>query len=115
MPLFDLVCIDEASQMMVAQGLMALAGLRADCRVLVAGDNQQLPPVQAIFDREINGRQLGSSLYEFLKTAKAPEVRFEETRRMNRPLAEFGSREFYEDRFYLCRRYRRIQQLQLKA
>jgi hypothetical protein len=100
LPLFDLVCIDEASQMMVAQGLMALAGLRADCRVLVAGDNQQLPPVQAIFDREINGRQLGSSLYEFLKTAKAPEVRFEETRRMNRPLAEFGSREFYEDRFY---------------
>jgi len=100
LPLFDLVCIDEASQMMVAQGLMALSGLRPDSRVLVAGDNQQLPPVQAMFDREVNGRQLGSSLYEFLKTAKAPEVRFEETRRMNRPLAEFGKREFYEDRFY---------------
>lgn len=100
LPLFDLICIDEASQMMVAQGLMALAGLRTEGRVLVAGDNQQLPPVQAMFDREINGRQLGSSLYEFLKTAQAPEVRFEETRRMNRPLAAFGSREFYEDRFY---------------
>ncbi len=100
LPLFDLICIDEASQMMVAQGLMALAGLGPECRVLVAGDNQQLPPVQAMFDREINGRQLGSSLYEFLKTAKAPEVRFEETRRMNLPLTEFGSREFYEDRFY---------------
>jgi hypothetical protein len=100
LPLFDLVCIDEASQMMVAQGLMALAGLGPNCRVLVAGDNQQLPPVQAMFDREINGRQLGSSLYEFLKTGKAPEVRFEETRRMNLPLTEFGSREFYEDRFY---------------
>lgn len=100
LPLFDLVCIDEASQMMVAQGLMALAGLRPDGRVLVAGDNQQLPPVQAMFDREVNGRQLGSSLYEFLKTARTPEVRFEETRRMNSPLAAFGSQEFYEDRFY---------------
>jgi ATP-dependent helicase YprA (DUF1998 family) len=100
LPLFDLVCIDEASQMMVAQGLMALAGLQTGGRVIVAGDNQQLPPVQAMFDREINGRQLGSSLYEFLKSANAPEVRFEETRRMNRPLAVFGSREFYEDRFY---------------
>ena len=100
LPLFDLVCIDEASQMMVAQGLMALAGLEKGARVIVAGDNQQLPPVQAMFDREINGRQLGSSLYEFLKSASSPEVRFEETRRMNRPLAAFGSREFYEDRFY---------------
>lgn len=114
LPLFDLVCIDEASQMMVAQGLMALAGLRPDGRVLVAGDNQQLPPVQAMFDREINGRQLGSSLYEFLKTAKAPEVRFEETRRMNRPLAAFGSREFYEDRFYPAADIAE-QQLQLSA
>lgn len=100
LPHFDLVCIDEASQMMVAQGLMALGGMSPDCRVLVAGDNQQLPPVQAMFDREVNGRQLGSSLYEFLKTAAAPEVRFEETRRMNRPLAAFGNQEFYEDRFY---------------
>ena len=114
LPLFDLVCIDEASQMMVAQGLMALAGLRPDGRVLVAGDNQQLPPVQAMFDREINGRQLGSSLYEFLKTAQAPEVRFEETRRMNRPLAAFGSREFYEDRFYPAADIA-DQQLQLSA
>ena len=100
LPVFDLVCIDEASQMMVAQGLMALAGLQTEGRVIVAGDNQQLPPVQAMFDKEIDGRQLGSSLYEFLKSANAPEVRFEETRRMNRPLAAFGSREFYEDRFY---------------
>lgn len=114
LPLFDLVCIDEASQMMVAQGLMALAGLRPDGRVLVAGDNQQLPPVQAMFDREINGRQLGSSLYEFLKTAQSPEVRFEETRRMNRPLAAFGSREFYEDRFYPAADIA-DQQLQLSA
>ncbi|HEY8004158.1 MAG TPA: AAA family ATPase, partial [Phenylobacterium sp.] len=40
--LFDLVCIDEASQMVLGQGLMALAGLAADGRVVVAGDDQQL-------------------------------------------------------------------------
>ena len=44
-PLFDLVCIDEASQIVLSQGLMALAGLRDTGRVLVAGDDKQLPPV----------------------------------------------------------------------
>ena len=46
--LFDLVCIDEASQMVLGQGLMALAGMAPRCRVVVSGDDQQLPPVRAM-------------------------------------------------------------------
>ncbi|WP_174503340.1 AAA domain-containing protein [Acidiphilium sp. C61] len=34
-PLFDLVCIDEASQMVLGHGLMALAGMAPDCRIVV--------------------------------------------------------------------------------
>jgi hypothetical protein len=40
---FDLVLINEASQMLVSQGLMALSGLTRDGRVVVAGDDRQLP------------------------------------------------------------------------
>ena len=69
-PLFDLICIDEASQMLVAQGLTALAGLTPGARVLVAGDDRQLPPVQSVSDRILDGRSLGGSVYSFLKTAK---------------------------------------------
>jgi hypothetical protein len=34
-PLFDLICIDEASQMVLGQGLMALGGLATGGRVVV--------------------------------------------------------------------------------
>src|SRR5207302_9664056 len=44
--LFDLVLIDEASQALVSQGLMSLAGLAADGRVIVCGDDRQLAPVR---------------------------------------------------------------------
>jgi hypothetical protein len=49
-PLFHLVCIDKASQMVVSNGLMALAGLAPGGRVLVAGDDKQLPPVRTVHD-----------------------------------------------------------------
>src|SRR3546814_1000656 len=45
--LFDLVCIDEASQMVLSHGLMAIAGLRPGGRMVVAGDDHQLPPIRA--------------------------------------------------------------------
>ena len=64
-PLFHLVCIDEASQMLVSNGRMALAGLAPDGRVLVAGDDKRLPSSRAIHSQEIEGRRLGGSLYVF--------------------------------------------------
>jgi len=98
-PVFRLVCIDEASQMMVGQGLMALAGLAPDGRVIVAGDHLQLPPVGAVFDRKVDERQLGGSLYSFLRTAGAPEAALVHTWRMNEPLTEFPRSEYYGNDF----------------
>ena len=98
-PLFDLVCIDEASQMVLGHGLLALAGLAPEGRVVVAGDDQQLPPVRAARSTRVAGHELGGSLYAFLKSANAAEFALEETFRLNAPLASFPERRFYPGRY----------------
>lgn len=98
-PLFDLVCIDEASQMVLGQGLMALGGLAPGGRVVVSGDDQQLPPVRAARDIKVAGREMGGSLYAFMKSAEAAEFPLEETFRLNAPLADFPERKFYPGRY----------------
>ena len=98
-PLFDLVCIDEASQLVLSQGLMALSGLKPDGRIVVAGDDRQLPPIRAGRDVDVSGRQLGSSLYAFLKSAGAPEFALEETFRLNGPLTTFPEKTFYPGKY----------------
>lgn len=98
-PLFDLACIDEASQMVLGHGLMALAGLSPEGRVIVAGDDQQLPPVRAMRETRVEGRDVGGSLYAFLKSARVDEFALEETFRLNAPLTIFPERRFYKDRY----------------
>jgi hypothetical protein len=98
-PLFHLVCIDEASQMVVSNGLMALAGLAPGGRVLVAGDDKQLPPVRSVHDQTIEGRHLGGSLYDFLKSAQVAEFPLDETFRLNAPLTRFPEGKFYPGRY----------------
>ncbi|PDQ20095.1 hypothetical protein CN311_15995, partial [Mesorhizobium sanjuanii] len=93
--LFDLICIDEASQVVLGQGLMALAGLKSAGRVVVAGDDQQLPPIRAGRDIKLGRRELGGSLYAFLKSGEVPEFALDTTFRLNGPLAAFPERKFY--------------------
>ncbi len=94
-PHFDLVGIDEASQMVLGQGLMALAAMAPRCRVIVAGDDRQLPPVRSARGMVIDGREIGGSLYAFLKASNAPEYALDETFRLNRPLTVYPERRFY--------------------
>lgn len=97
--LFDLVCIDEASQMVIAHGLMAMAGLRPGGRVVVAGDDRQLPPIRSSREITLGERELGGSLYTFLSAAGVPEFALEETFRLNAPLSDFPRRTFYLDAY----------------
>jgi hypothetical protein len=106
--LFDLVCIDEASQMVVSQGLMCLAGLAGDGRVLVAGDNRQLPPVRTVYEHKVDERRIGGSLYDFLQDARVAEFRLDETFRLNAPLARFPSEHFYDGRYHAVHPERRL-------
>lgn len=94
---FDLLCLDEASQMTVGQGLSALAPLRDDARIIVAGDDRQLAPIDAALEWTGDVRGLGGSLYAFLKTAAVPEFQLTETFRLNRPLAAPPAELFYDE------------------
>lgn len=98
-PVFDLVCIDEASQLPLGHGLIALGALASAGRVVVAGDDRQLPPIRVSRAIEIEGRNLGGSLYAFLKSARASEFALEETFRLNEPLTHFAEQNFYPGKF----------------
>jgi hypothetical protein len=93
--LFDLVCIDEASQMVLGHGLLGLAGLKPGGRIVVAGDDRQLPPIRAGREVVLDGRALGGSLYGFMASAGALEFPLDETFRLNAPLARFPETAFY--------------------
>lgn len=45
---FDVVVIDESSQVPVSRAVAAFAGLRETSRVIVAGDHMQMPPIASI-------------------------------------------------------------------
>lgn len=47
-PLFDIVIIDESSQVPVSQALSVLCGLKSDARLIIAGDHLQMPPITSI-------------------------------------------------------------------
>lgn len=45
---FDVVIIDESSQVPVSNALSALCGVKSDGRVVIAGDSLQMPPITAV-------------------------------------------------------------------
>ncbi len=63
---FDLILIDEASQMDVAHAILTIAGIAADGSVILAGDPLQLPPIhQAEAPKDLG--DLVGSIYGFWK------------------------------------------------
>lgn len=46
--IFDVVLIDESSQVPVSHAISAFSGMTRDARVIVAGDHLQMPPITAI-------------------------------------------------------------------
>jgi DNA replication ATP-dependent helicase Dna2 len=91
-PLFDVVVLDEASQIKVPEALVALSSLRRGGRVILAGDDRQLPPI-------LRGRYpeeetlFGSAFAHFAAGYGRRMLR--ESRRMNEPLSDFPRRIFY--------------------
>ncbi len=106
---FDVVCIDEASQLKVAQGLMALAPLRDSGRIIVAGDDRQLSPIGSLEQWEVDDRKLGGSMYDFLRSGGVAEYGLSETFRLNRVLAAEPARLFYDEKYESAVPERRLQ------
>lgn len=68
--LFDLIVVDEASQMDVPNGTLALAGLAAGGTVVVAGDPLQLPPIHKA-EAPVNLEAMVGSLYSYFQDGYA--------------------------------------------
>lgn len=96
----DLVVVDEGSQLRVPESSIVLGDLRAGARLLIAGDDKQLPPiVQATYpDPEPGEPILHRSLFECLK-AQDPDQAFTATLlenwRMSRTLCSYPAQQIY--------------------
>ncbi len=96
----DLVVVDEASQLRVFESSIVLGGLRPTTRLLIAGDDRQLPPiVQANYPEPEAGEPvLHVSLFECLKR-QDPDARFTATLlenwRMSRTLCTYPAEQIY--------------------
>ena len=95
---FDWVVFDEASQVLVPQGLLSL--LYGKGRFLLYGDVAQLPPVVVgNYEVEEQGVRVQNSVLARLLGLYGPahRVRLDLTYRMSRELCAFPSRMWYED------------------
>jgi hypothetical protein len=91
-PLFDVVVIDEASQMKVADSLIALSSIRRGGRAILCGDDRQLAPIiRGSYDPE--NTLFGSAFTHFAE--KFGRFTLHESRRMNQALVRYPRRVFY--------------------
>jgi hypothetical protein len=107
---FDVVLVDEASQMKLPDALVAFSSSKANSNIILAGDDQQLPPIIHGSYPEEHGHML-SSVFAFVRrringdAVNDPDIRrrmlfqLEENFRMNEPLTAYPRDVLYEGRF----------------
>jgi len=91
---FDLVVIDEASQMSLPEGVLAGAFLKPEGKMIVVGDHRQMPPIIAHAWKDEQKRSVTKSrpfisLFESLMERKFPYVALDESFRLHAEIAEF--------------------------
>jgi hypothetical protein len=97
---FDLVVIDEASQMSLPEGVLASAFLKHQGQMIVVGDHRQMPPIIAHPWKDEQKRSVAEtrpfiSLFEALEQRGFPCVRLDESFRLHYEIAEFLRENIY--------------------
>lgn len=94
--LFDLLIIDEASQMDVAHAVLPLCALAEGASVVLAGDHLQLPPIHAA-EPPLNLEAMVGSIYAFCHTTHGvPHIMLSTNYRSNASLVGFARAAEYE-------------------
>jgi hypothetical protein len=99
-PTFELLVLDEASQVSLPEAIMAALPLRASGQVIVVGDHRQMAPIVQ-HDWENEARRtfqdyaVYRSLFETVKACDPVEIKFQQTFRLHRDMAEFLRRSIY--------------------
>jgi hypothetical protein len=92
---FDLIVIDEASQMDVAHAMLPLCGIASTGSVVLAGDPLQLPPIHQA-EAPIGLENLVGSVYAFYQQRHGvPESPLDVNYRSNNTLVEFARQSGY--------------------
>jgi DNA replication ATP-dependent helicase Dna2 len=97
--LFDLMLIDEASQVDVAHALVAFTKLAPDARVTVIGDDLQMQPIHPIEPPE-GAEYLVGSIFDFYRHYRADGIEptmLDTSFRSNREIIEFVKLAGYPD------------------
>jgi hypothetical protein len=97
---FDLVVVDEASQMGLAEALTAAAFLREDGQFIAVGDHRQMPPILAhAWDqegrRDLRRSRVFLSVFEYLLELGFPRVALDRSFRIPAEVADFLRRHVY--------------------
>lgn len=99
---FNLIVLDEASQMSLPEAVLASAFLKSGGQILVAGDHRQLPPILAHdwkeeLRREVETFRPYRSIFDFLLAAGAPVLPLDESFRLHRLVAAFLAEHIYRE------------------
>lgn len=93
---FDLILIDEASQMDVAHAILAIAGIAAGGSVILAGDPLQLSPIQQA-EPPTGLEDMVGSIYSFWRQMhRIPESPLSINYRSNDGIVELARRSGYQ-------------------
>jgi hypothetical protein len=98
--LAECLVIDEASQMSLPEGMMAALPLTRQGQIIVVGDHRQMAPIThhdwaGEARRTFQEYEAYASLFDTLLARDVPIIRFEESFRLHRDLAEVLRREIY--------------------
>ncbi|SCY25873.1 AAA domain-containing protein [Lachnospiraceae bacterium XBB2008] len=99
---FDLIIIDEASQVRVMDALLALGMRRSDqTRYLIVGDGDQLPAIiQGQYGKDSDKRYLYGSVFDFYKEQISEEkLMLCDNFRMNEILLRYSAERIYGDEY----------------
>lgn len=102
--IWDIVLLDEASQMSVPEFLVATTGLQPDGRMIVVGDHRQMPPIVHSIDEDdhqttIDPFPAWRSIFDFVRNEHnrdVVDIRFSQSFRIHRDVAEFLRRAVYQ-------------------
>lgn len=87
--LFDLILIDEASQMDVAHSILVFCTLAQNGSIIIAGDPKQLPPIHKATPPDGLESMVGSVYSFFEDIHQVPSVMLNENYRSNSTIVEF--------------------------
>lgn len=98
--LLDCMVLDEASQLTIPEALLATLPLQPEGRLIVVGDHRQMPPIiKHDWERDLRRSSQSfrsyESLFDTLLDREVPIIRFSQSFRLHRDMANFLNDEIY--------------------